>query len=321
MDGRIRLDTWECSTCGSQDVRSDFSVREAQYVSKWNHIAVTFNGGNQVKFYINGSLDSTKYLQDSGINTYNVPLEIGSVEGGGQIKAHMGTFRLSSGVKTSFPYASFRDITSEPTIAAGDLIVPPEQGSPDLVVLSVSTYPNPEGGELVEAVIENQGDLGTKNGFYTDLYIDHLPTGTGDYSGSLRFWVNDPIQPGQTVTLTTLLTSLPSAPLQTLSAAADISGMLYLQTDSSGVVPEPDDLNNIFDTGIPICLTSPDAFEDDSSSGSATVINTGVPQSHNFDKLGDQDWVQFTAQADQLYILRTLDLGISTDTYLSLIHI
>jgi len=174
FESHIRLDTWPCPPCGSSDVRSDFSLQSSDYNGKWNHIAVTFNGSTEVKFYLNGVLDSTKYLSQSGINTYSPPLEIGSVEGINQIHAGMGTFRISSGVKTSFPYGAFAAITGAPSLAAGDLIAPPVNGSVDLAVLSLATYPNPDGGILVEALVQNQGDLDTQNGFYTDLYLGVL---------------------------------------------------------------------------------------------------------------------------------------------------
>jgi hypothetical protein len=107
FEGRIRLDVWPCPPCGSSEVRSEFNLHNAPYNGNWNHIAVSFNGGNEVRFYINGALDSIKYLQQNGLNTYAVPLEIGSVEGNGQVKANIGTFRLSSSVKSDFSYGAF----------------------------------------------------------------------------------------------------------------------------------------------------------------------------------------------------------------------
>jgi len=96
FESRIRFDVWPCGTCGSSEVRSDFRLHDAPYVGNWNHIAVTFNGGNEVKFYINGGLDSTKYLSQSGINTFTPTLEIGSSEGIGQVLGNMGAFRIAS---------------------------------------------------------------------------------------------------------------------------------------------------------------------------------------------------------------------------------
>ena len=102
------------------------------------------------------------------------------------------------------------------------------------------------------ANVKNRGAVSTRNGFFTDLYIDHLPTGTGDYSGSVRFWVNNAIEPGATANLTTRLTDLPSAAVNFAQADAPIlekRSTLYAQVDSGGFVPEPDEANNVYAAG------------------------------------------------------------------------
>ena len=327
FEGRMRLDVWPCSSCGSSEIRSNFSLRDPQYVGKWNHVAVSFNGGNEVRFYINGALDSTKYLSQSGLNQNNIPLEIGSVEGMSQINESLGGFRISTGVKTSFPYGSFGNIINEPSTAVGDIVTPPATGSPDLAILNLSTYPNPGGGVLVEALVQNQGNLSTQSGFYTDLYVDHVPAGAGDLSGSLQFWVNNPIDPGQTVPLTTVIQDLSSLPQfaaqkdRALAASgifSETSAILYAQTDSAGRVEEPDNQNNIYSTGVQVCTARPDAFEEDDTSGTAVLIPLGVSQSHNFDRPGDQDWIRFGAQAGKTYRITTSNLGMASDTGLYL---
>lgn len=321
VDGRVRLDVWPCSTCGSSDVQSNFNLRDAAYVGRWNHIAVTFNGGNEVSFYINGAHDVTRTLSQSGINTYSPPLEIGSAEGIGQIKANLGAFRISSAVKGSFPYGGFAAILDEPTTAAGAVVEPPATGSPDLALLDLTTYPNPEGGVLVQAVFQNQGDRETQNGFYTDLYLDHLPGGPGDDSGRVQFWVNDPVAAGSTVTLTRIITDLatlaPAAPAG-LDATAEVSGTLYAQVDATGVVGEPDDDNNIYSSGAAVCLVAPDAYEDDDAWQTATPLPLDTVQAHNVHKLGDEDWLAIEATGGQSYAITTSDLGPSADTYLYL---
>ena len=50
-------------------------------------------------------------------------------------------------------------------------------------MLGVNTYPNPSGGLLVEAIVRNSGTLPTGNGFNTDIYLNHIPTGQGDRAG------------------------------------------------------------------------------------------------------------------------------------------
>ncbi len=306
INGHIRLDVWPCPSCGSSDVQSDFDLRNALYVGQWNHIAVTFNGGNEVRFYINGALDSTKYLPQSGINTYTIPQEIGSVEGISQVKANMGTFRITNGVRTSFPYGTYAAITNEPATAAGFPIEPPASGTPELALLNLRIYPNPEGGILVQSVIENQGNRDTENGFFTDLYLDHLPTGPGDYTNSIQYWVNDSIAAGETVTLTTVLTDDP------------LNGLLYAQLDSTGVINEADNENNIFSVGRPVCVAVPDDYEADDTWASSTPLSLNTMQAHNIHRMGDEDWFAIQVTAGQPIRISTTNLDHDSDTYLFL---
>jgi hypothetical protein len=63
-----------------------------------------------------------------------------------------------------------------------------------------------------------------------------------------------------------------------------------------------------------------DAHEPDNSAAQAHVITTdGTPQEHNFTPAGDQDWVKFTAEAGEPYVLRAQCLGGACDTVLHLI--
>ena len=326
--GRIHLEVWPCPPCGSHGIESNFNLRDAPYTGKWNHVAVTFNGGNQVSFYINGNLDSTKTIPDqSGINTYGLPLEIGATESGGQFASVLAGLRISNTVKSSFPYGTFAQITNEPTIATDAAINPPVVGAPDLALISLSTYPNSTGGVLVEAVVQNIGNLNTQSGFYTDLYLNHLPTSAGDFTANGQFWVNDPIGPGETVTLTTVIPNLSTLGLsatpanlstQATATFTETCGTLYAQTDSAGLVTEPDDQNNIYSVGAEICTATPDSFEADNTFGTAQLITVGNPQTHNFDKLGDVDWIKLSLQEGKTYRLTTSNLGISADTYLDL---
>ena len=124
--GKIRLEVWPCPTCASHAAESNINLRNAAYLGKWNHVAVSFDGGNQVNFYINGVHDSTKTIPDqSGINTYALPLEIGAVESGWQINTLLDGVRISNGVRTNFSYGTFAQITNEPTCRANDPISPP----------------------------------------------------------------------------------------------------------------------------------------------------------------------------------------------------
>jgi hypothetical protein len=227
--------------------------------------------------------------------------------------------RISNIARTAFPYTSFLMIINEPSSAAGDPVPPPITGTPDLAVLSMSTYPN-SGGVLVQAVVRNQGNVSTQNGFYTDLYADHLPTGAGDVTGSIRYWVASPIAAGQTITLTTVVTSPIGVSLASaagVDATSEVTKTLYLQTDSTGAVTEPDNANNI-SSGTAVCFAAQDAYEGDDSAAAARLIGLGQAQVHNIGGPGDNDWLKFDAVSGVTYRLRTSDLGPSADTYLYL---
>ena len=316
---RLKFERW-CNG-GSDQARGNISLRQQPYYGQWIYLAVTFDGGNQVKFYVNGNLDNAVTLGGNCSATYNIPLEIGSVEGSGQGEYSIGAFKLSNTVKTDFSPGSFAIITNEPSTAAGSPIAPPTVGAPDLAILGVTAYPNPGTGTLVEAVVQNQGSLDTQNGFYTDLYMNHVPTGSGDYTGSIQFWVNDPIASGATVTLTTVITDLTGmlgASERPLSAGSEISGTLYAQVDSTGALSETTKTNNIFSSGVEVCVASPDAYESDDNSLNAQSIDLGQIQRHNFSGPGDRDWIKFAAEGGTYYLISTSNLGTAADTYLYL---
>jgi len=192
----------------------------------------------------------------------------------------------------------------------------PVQGTPDLVVQSLTVYPNQGGGILVEVVVMNQGSISTTNGFYTDLYINHLPTGTGDYTGGLQFWVNDSIPAGSTTTLTTVITDLSQIGLAASVLLEEKRGTLYGQTDSTGALTETDKANNIT-PGTEICVVSPDAFEGDDTCEFSYPLGE-ESQQHNFDRQNDDDWVYWVAQQGHSYKIQTSGLGPDADTYLYL---
>jgi len=283
---------------------------------------VTHSCTGEVRFYIDGVLDSVKTMSNGNVNPASAPLRIGNnAYNTNRIAGYIFGAALSNVVRPNLPYWKFGDITSEPTVASGQAQTPPAAGSADLVIKNLSTYPNPDGGIIVEAVVENQGDLETLNGFFTDLYVDHIPTGSGDYTGSLKFWVNDPIGVGETVTLTTVIDDISALDMFTsrvLGPASETTATLYAQTDSEGAVPEEDDVNNIFTEGTEICTATADGYEDDNGNSSATLIAINDIQAHNFDKPDDQDWIKFEAEAGQTYIIKTFDLETTSDTFLYL---
>jgi hypothetical protein len=164
-------------------------------------------------------------------------------------------------------------------------------------------------------VVQNQGTVSTTNGFYTDLYLNHIPTGGGDTSGSIQFWVNDPIPAGGQATLTTVITNVASLGLQALSPGTETHGTLYAQTDSLNSLVESNKTNNI-SAGVDVCTASADAYEPDDSTGQAVQLTLGQTQTHNFSTISDQDWLKIQAQAGQTYTIQTSNLGTSADTYL-----
>ena len=63
-----------------------------------------------------------------------------------------------------------------------------------------------------------------------------------------------------------------------------------------------------------------DIYEPDDSPAQASVIPTdGTSQSHDFDPVGDEDWVNFTIIPGTIYTIETLNLSFSCDTFIELI--
>lgn len=289
---------------------------------EWQHIAVTFDGYNAGAIYCGGVLAGSGTSHDPGINTHNFDLYLGSdFSIASRFKGSIDQVRLSNIVRTSFPYAGLAYVTLPPTLVAGDLIPAPTTEQPDLAIQTVKTYVGSNGGTLVEVVIQNLGIESTQNGFYTDLYIDHVPTGAGDYTGSLQFWVNEPIEAGAIVTLTTMLEQLPAQDVRQLNTPdqnGEVRGVLYAQVDSTGVVHDLDTQNNIYSSGTDFCLASVDSYESDDSWQDAGPITLNGSQTHNFYRPGDEDWFVIQAEAGKMYFIRTLNLKPSADTYLYL---
>lgn len=293
----------------------EISVGEKVQLNTWYHIAATYDGSSTMRIYINGNLLAVKTGVTDGILTSH-NLLIGSSGGydGGNFPGFIQHVRVSNIERTDFSYAR---IEIQPTVIVGIQQILPIQGHPDLSITNINANLTQTGGILVNATVENQGDKDTLNGFYTDLYIDHLPTGAGDYTGSLQFWVNDPIPAGETVTLTTVIADPINIGLMSTLPGEERYWTLFAQTDSTGTITETDNVNNITASGTDICVAAGDVYEtgDEIVSGASTLTE---PQLHNFDRPGDEDWVKFTAVKDQLYTLTTSALGSNADTYLYL---
>lgn len=67
-----------------------------------------------------------------------------------------------------------------------------------------------------------------------------------------------------------------------------------------------------------LALPPPDAFEPDDTLEQARSIALGEVQNRTFTHAKDIDWLRFDAQAGQIYLFRTFDLGAGVDTQLSL---
>jgi hypothetical protein len=294
-------------------------------LNQWYHVAATYDGGQRMRVYINGNQDKEENNGAPPVLWNDHPLRIGrsDYDGGSYFPGYIQHARVSNVERTDFSYGR---INVAPSVEAGTPVAPPAGGSADLAVQSLTTYPNPGGGLLVQAVVQNQGTRDTQDNFFTDLYVNHLPTGEGDYSGSVRFWINSPIEAGVTVTLTTVVTELAglggyaAQNLASLAPGSEITGTLYAQVDSVGVISETDNVNNIYGSGVAVCLASPDAYDaaGDDAYEIAPLIALGETQNHNVDGPADRDWVKFQAQGGVTYTLSTSDLDSGADTYLYL---
>ena len=289
---------------------------QSMEINKWYHVAGTYDGVSKARVYLNGVLCSENNQNSAPRNT-NEPLKIGaeSNPNASLLPGYIQHVRISNIERTDFSYAK---IDIQPSVSAGIQQTPPIQGNPDLATVSLNAYPNLTGGILVQAVFKNQGTLPTQNGFFNDLYVNHLPIGAGDYTGSLSFWVNDSVAAGSVITLTTVVTQLLTNTNQPLVAGSEITATLYSQIDSTGSVSETNKANNIFTQGLEVCLASPDGYEGDNLYTSASLMSLGSKQQHNFDHPGDVDWVKFNAVAGKEYLIQTSVIGDSADTYLYL---
>jgi len=281
---------------------------------RWYHVALTYDG-SRLRLWVDG-VEVASAGRSGSPSDNGDPIWIGrNWSGDPPAIARIDGVRVSNVARTSFPYGK---ITSLPSAAAGQQTGRETIGQTDLVFRNLQAIPNPSGGLIVQATLENQGAFQTYNEFFITLY-NRQPTGPGDLNGSIGFWVNAPVTAGSTVTATTLLTNtagLFNRPVR-LRATTETSGTLYAQIDSTGVVSETNKSNNI-SSGIQVCIASADSYENDNTAANAKTMTVGARQSHNFDVAGDQDWVKFTATSGITHVIQTSNLGPNADTQLYL---
>jgi hypothetical protein len=308
-DGNI-----EFNATGDGGDRKVSSARRLQ-LNQWYHVAGTHDGSWQ-RVYINGVLEGERH-NPVAIRHRDTPVRIGWANNwpdAGRFPGYIQHARISNVARTEFPYAR---VDVAPSLAVGSPLTPPETGTADLVVLSLDTYPAVDGQVLVQATVQNQGTTSTRNGFSTDLYLDEIPNGPGDYQGSVQFWVNEPIPAGATVALTTILDEMPSVAAQR-SPMDETTSILYAQVDSAGVVSEEENNNNIYSRGTELCFTTADGYESDGAHSSATNLTLNSPQVHNLHQAEDQDWYVIQASEGEAYAIYTSELDSRSDTVLSL---
>jgi len=289
-------------------------------LNRWYHVAGVFDGQKK-QIYVNGEKigksDPEFPTGNCTLRSLNstVVVGYGAEWQGAAFGGSIQHARISNVARTDFSYAL---ITTEPEVKAGSLRNKPGTGTVDLAVLNLKTYPNSGGGLIVQALVQNQGNASTGNEVFTDIYLNHTPTGAKDYTGSVHFWSTTPIAAGATITLTTVLT--PGVITARANPRAKIAEQVIdvaMQADSVGVISETDKTNNI--TNLSACLSAAnDSYEGDNAINSAREIKLDEVQTHNFTQISDQDWLKFTAQADKSYLIQTLNLDTAADTTITL---
>ena len=298
-------------TTGNWDVTS--SALEA---GKWYHLAGVYNGSNRLCLYVNGVQNKCRDITAGTLKYNSGAITVGAFFSGSgttYFPGYIHHVRISNIARTDFSYAK---IDIQPSVAVGILQIPPAQGKADLEIQTINAFTDSVGGVIIEATVKNIGVVGTSNGFYTDLYVNRIPTGIGDFEGSIEFWVNDPIPAGGTVRLTTRLDSPIEIGLKSSLPSEERYWTLYVQTDSTGAIIEDDKANNINTEGTIVCFVSADSFEGDDDF--LTASNLKESQTHNFDRPGDEDWFKIEAVQGKTYQINTFNLGSNADTVMYL---
>ncbi|MEK6901234.1 MAG: LamG-like jellyroll fold domain-containing protein [Nanoarchaeota archaeon] len=322
---------------GTRDAKVEYGVgdraplrSQTQFQpNRWYYVAVTYDG-TTMRVFINGREEGSQ------TDTGGVLPSVGSLIVGNNrsnsdwFSGKMQHIRVSNTARTSFPYGAFGQVTTEPSTGAGSPVLP--SGSPDIATQGVNIYQGSANNSFTVTVnVSNEGNAATLNGIMNDLYLDHQPTGPGDFIGSIKNWTASSIDAGQTITLTAEVTlpaeptaagsqsSKPDALAAGLAAPQETTHTLYVQADSTGALALVDAPDKNISPPINVCVAAIDAFEGDDDVANAKPITiNGVPQIHNISSLGDKDWVSFVAQAGITYTITTTGLGPNADTVLLL---
>jgi murein DD-endopeptidase MepM/ murein hydrolase activator NlpD len=197
---------------------------------------------------------------------------------------------------------------SYPDTADSSTLVGAQTSPADLSVANLTSVPNPSGGVLALVTIRNNSANGTQRGFFVDLYEDYLPSGVGDFTGSVQTWPVAPMAANSTITLSAMVSQ----------ASGQHTAVLFAQVDSTGVVTETDESNNIWSSGTGACVVAPDGFEIDSTPSVAKLLASGASQGHSFGGPGDRDWMLLDAQPGHYYQFSTSNLAPGVDTRLTI---
>ncbi len=187
-----------------------------------------------------------------------------------------------------------------------ETLIGSQPGQPDLRVISLTAGTDPGGGVQARLTVQNDSGTAMETGFFADLYLNHAPTGPGDYSGSVHLWANLPLAAGETTTLSAVVKQ----------PSGEHNGTLYAQVDSTGVIDETNEGNNK-SSGAGVCVAAEDSYEDDNSAASAPLLPIGASQAHRIDGPGDRDWMRLEVQVGRYYRFSTTFLGAGVDTQLS----
>jgi murein DD-endopeptidase MepM/ murein hydrolase activator NlpD len=282
----------------------------------WYHIAITYDG-NVGRLWVNGQNVHSRSAPNGRVRDDGQAINIGRTS---QLNWRIDATRISNTGRPSFDYGK---VTTRPSAAAGQHLTHETIGPSNLALHNLDALPNPGGGILLQAVFQNEGEYPTYNEFYTHVYTEHVPTGTGDLTNSIGFWINAPVAPGESVTLTNILSDTSVTALSASKVnnpAAGITERTYnfsAQLDSTGSTNDASRANNVV-SGIQYCTASVDTYEPDNKYEEAKTLSVGASQVHNIDKADDEDWVRFQAQAGKTYNSATSGLATGADTYLYL---